>query len=206
MRSGETVELDFGAKQFAWIALIVAGGLGGAFLVGMETGYKRAERGQPSLLAFLETEAQDHTAPVPIPEVLLRGDAEERAKARAIAGAQEPPPPDRQKPIPVLAESSGGQPGAAPPGGDVQVPDPPSPIQASENGSVRLQVAALRSRSNAEGLLGWLLNNGFPALVETNESDGFMRVFVGPFEDAEAAEQGKVRLEQEGFKPVLVPL
>lgn len=189
------IEIDFGAKHLLLAVVIFGGAVAGAFLAGIEAGHRRAQRGQPSVLAFLEREADEHTGPVPIPDVLYQQDAQERAKAKAIESSLEAEAIERQKPTPVPpADGSAGQGQRAP---------APAPRAAIVRGRFRIQVAALRDRGNADGLVGWLENNGYPAQLNEPGADGFLRVYVGPFANKDKAEAAKVRLEQEGFKPMM---
>ncbi len=194
----------FGFKHFLAVAAVACGALGGAYLVGSESGYKRAERGEPSILAFLERQADEHTGRVPIPEVLLEQDARDRAKARALASGAEGRAPDREKPTPAVAVTADGQ---VRPGQTAPEPDSAAqtPRQAPPSGGRQLhfQIAALRETGNAEGLLDWLRNQGFRTHVDRTASDGLVRVYIGPFQDEKDAEVAKVRLEGDGFKPIL---
>ena len=211
-RTGDAVEVVFGAKQLFLAFSVAAFTLAGTFLVGVETGHKRAQRGVSSPLAFLERKADDHTGQVPIPDVLLKEEELERAKSRAIERAAQAAI-ERQKPRPVVSAAESGQ-SAPDPQADAQPPQvQPSPAQpppvqppamsASEAGRIQIQVAALKNRSNAEGLVEWLRNQGFQAHVDADGTDGFLRVYVGPFEEAESAAAVQQRLEQEGFKPMI---
>ena len=201
-RAGDAVEVVFGAKQLFLAFSVAAFTLAGTFLVGVETGHKRAQRGVSSPLAFLERKADDHTGQVPIPDVLLREEEMELAKARAIEKAAQAAI-ERQKPRPVVSASESGQP-APEPQADTQPPPVQPPVMsASEAGRIQIQVAALKNRSNADGLVDWLRNQGFQAHVDADGTDGFLRVYVGPFEEAESAAAVQRRLEQEGFKPMI---
>lgn len=201
-RAGDAVEVVFGAKQLFLAFSVVAFTLAGTFLVGVEAGHKRAQRGVSSPLAFLERKADDHTGQVPIPDVLLREEEMELAKARAIEKAAQAAI-ERQKPRPVVSASESGQ-SAPEPQADAQPPPVQPPVMsASEAGRIQIQVAALKNRSNADGLVDWLRNQGFQAHVDADGTDGFLRVYVGPFEEAESAAAVQRRLEQEGFKPMI---
>lgn len=201
-RTGDAVEVVFGAKQLLLAFFAAAFTLAGTFMVGVEAGHKRAQRGVASPLAFLERKADDHTGQVPIPDVLLREEEMERAKARAIEKAAQAAI-DRQKPRPVVSASESGQSAPAPQADAQPPPAQPPAISASEAGRIQIQVAALKNRSNAEGLVDWLRNQGFQAHVDADGTDGFLRVYVGPFEEAESAAAVRRRLEQEGFKPMI---
>ena len=201
-RAGDAVEVVFGAKQLFLAFSVAAFTLAGTFLVGVEAGHKRAQRGVSSPLAFLERKADDHTGQVPIPDVLLREEEMELAKARAIEKAAQAAI-ERQKPQPVVSASESGQ-SAPEPQADTQPPPVQPPVMsASEDGRIQIQVAALKNRSNADGLVDWLRNQGFQAHVDADGTDGFLRVYVGPFEEAESAAAVQRRLEQEGFKPMI---
>lgn len=75
----------------------------------------------------------------------------------------------------------------------------PAPAAATQT-VISLQVAALSNKGDADALVTTLKKKNIQAFVN---SDGHLfRVQVGPFASAREAEDMKVRLEQEGFKPI----
>ena len=70
---------------------------------------------------------------------------------------------------------------------------------------ITLQVAASRSREDAEKMVAILKTRGYPVFVVTpeyaNVKDNLYRVQVGPFRSPEEAEKVRVKLVQEGLKP-----
>jgi DedD protein len=70
-------------------------------------------------------------------------------------------------------------------------------------GALVLQIAALKSESDALALTDALQQKRFPAFVATLGGDNLYRVQVGPYADAQSANQAKTSLEREGFKAIL---
>jgi len=72
---------------------------------------------------------------------------------------------------------------------------------------ITLQVAASRSREDAEKMVGILKTRGYPVFVVTpeyaNAKDNLYRVQVGPFRSSDEAEKVRVKLVQEGLKPFI---
>ena len=72
---------------------------------------------------------------------------------------------------------------------------------------ITLQVAALRSKRDAEALVNILKGRGYPVFLVAPEyaqaDDNLFRVQVGPFKTHDDAERMHARLSQEGFKPFI---
>jgi cell division septation protein DedD len=70
---------------------------------------------------------------------------------------------------------------------------------------ITLQVAASRSREDAEKMVAILKTRGYPVFVVTpeyaNAKDNLYRVQVGPFRSSGEAEKVRAKLVQEGLKP-----
>ena len=87
------------------------------------------------------------------------------------------------------------------------VPTPPisadrfSPPLIS-HGSIILQVAALKSESDALAMAGAIQNKNFPAFVVMPGADKFYRVQVGPYADAQSAKSARKALDNAGFKSI----
>jgi cell division septation protein DedD len=103
-------------------------------------------------------------------------------------------------------------------------PPPPSPAKAGrepEPGTVAtppvgagevgvgftVQVAASRTKEDAEALVKILESRGYPVFLVTPEyahaNDNLYRVQVGPFTSKDDAEKVRTKLTQEGFKPFI---
>ena len=87
-------------------------------------------------------------------------------------------------------------------------PNPPSPhaLAPGEVGEgIMLQVAALRTKQDAEAMLGALKKRGYPVFMVTPDNphtgDSLYRVQVGPFRTRPDADKARDKLVQEGFKP-----
>jgi cell division septation protein DedD len=72
---------------------------------------------------------------------------------------------------------------------------------------ITLQVAALRTKPDAEALVDILKTRGYPVFLVTPEyahaDDNLFRVQVGPFKTHEDADKVRNKLSQEGFKPFI---
>src|SRR5271156_2787047 len=77
---------------------------------------------------------------------------------------------------------------------------PAAPIPS---GSFSLQVAALKSQTDAFDLATRLQKQKFPAFVVTPQDDKFYRVQVGPYLDQKSADAAKKGLDAAGFKAIV---
>jgi cell division septation protein DedD len=72
---------------------------------------------------------------------------------------------------------------------------------------IAVQVAASRSKPDAESLVKELSSRGYPVFLVTPEyakaGDNLYRVQVGPFATREDAEKTRDKLVEEGFKPFI---
>jgi DedD protein len=91
-------------------------------------------------------------------------------------------------------------------------PEPSSVVNpAAKNEEVgvgfTVQIAASRTKEDAEALVNILKARGYPVLLVTPEyayaNDNLFRVQVGPFTSHEDAEKVRAKLAQEGFKPFI---
>lgn len=71
------------------------------------------------------------------------------------------------------------------------------------HGSYLLQVAALRTESDAISVAKELQKKKFPAFVQTLQGDKYYRVQVGPYTDQKAMQAAKKGLETAGFKAII---
>jgi septal ring-binding cell division protein DamX len=74
---------------------------------------------------------------------------------------------------------------------------------AIPRGAYLLQVAALRTESDALSVASDLRKKKFPAFVQTPQGDKFYRVQVGPYTDQKAVQAAKKGLETAGFKAII---
>jgi DedD protein len=83
----------------------------------------------------------------------------------------------------------------------------PHPSAGDGGEGVTLQVAALRTKQDAEALVAILKGRGYPIFMVTPEhahaDDNLFRVQVGPFKTRDDAEKVRAKLGQEGFKPFI---
>ena len=87
-------------------------------------------------------------------------------------------------------------------------PNPPSPhaLAPGEVGEgIMLQVAALRTKQDAEAMVGVLKKHGYLVFMvmpdNPHAEDSLYRVQVGPFRTRPEADKVRDKLVQEGFKP-----
>ena len=133
------------------------------------------------------------------------------ALARLQASAP-PSPPSEQKAVtapgtaqPVTSPPpSPGKAGMGPEPGTVATP----PAGAGEVGvGFTVQIAASRTKQDAEALVKILEGRGYPVFLVTPEyahaNDNLYRIQVGPFTSKEDAEKVRAKLTQEGFKPFI---
>jgi len=73
----------------------------------------------------------------------------------------------------------------------------------SPHGAYLLQVAALRTESDAISVAGDLRKKKFPAFVQTPQGDKYYRVQVGPYTDQKTMEAARKGLETAGFKAII---
>jgi septal ring-binding cell division protein DamX len=109
---------------------------------------------------------------------------------------------DHLKPAPPAASSAQPRPIAAsaksssPSRGAASAP-------AIPRGAYFLQVAALRTESDALSVASDLRKKKFPAFVQTPQGDKYYRVQVGPYTDQKAMQTAKKGLETAGFKAII---
>jgi len=86
-------------------------------------------------------------------------------------------------------------------------PAPPSPAPGEVGEGITLQVAALRTKQDADALVNILRGRGYPVFMVTPEyahaDDNLFRVQVGPFKTRDDADKVRTKLAQEGFKPFI---
>ena len=120
----------------------------------------------------------------------------------AVAPAAEtvaPAPGDEGAASAATGAGAVATPAPAPAGGP-----PPAPVPAADAGRYTVQVAAVRTRSEADVIAKRLAGRGFPAYVDASSGRGarMYRVRVGAFKDRSGAEPMRQRLEkEEKFKP-----
>jgi cell division septation protein DedD len=131
--------------------------------------------------------------------------APQQASAPASASSE-------QKPVAVPGIAS---PVTAPPPSAAKAEREPAPgaaatppAGAGEVGvGITVQVAASRSKQDAEALVKILEERGYPVFLVTPEyeraNDNLYRVQVGPFRSKDDAEKVRTKLTQEGFKPFI---
>jgi cell division septation protein DedD len=86
-------------------------------------------------------------------------------------------------------------------------PSPPAFARGEVGEGITLQVAALRTKQDAEVMVNVLKGRGYPVFMVTPEhaqaGDNLYRVQVGPFRTRPEADKVHDKLVQEGFKPFI---
>ena len=200
-QSDDEFELILGNKQLLSLFFVIVVFFAAFFSVGYTVGFGHGTDSRTT--AGLEPEELPGPPPVrrsDPPRALID---EPEPEPKPVAENTPPPPPpkaaDKPKPTPQQTAK------AAPPKPQPK-PDPaPKPAAAttSAKGGYHLQVAALRTRQDADLLAGKLKAKGYPVEVNSSRDDGWIRVVVGPFSAPEDAKQYKARLSQEGFDTML---
>jgi cell division protein FtsN len=103
-----------------------------------------------------------------------------------------PPASSPVQPRPVAASAK-----ASPPGRSTTA------ASGIPHGAYLLQVAALRTESDAISVAGDLRKKKFPAFVQTPQGDKYYRVQVGPYTDQKTMEAARKGLETAGFKAII---
>ena len=199
-QSDDEFELILGNKQLLSLFFVIVVFFAAFFSVGYTVGFGHGTDSRTT--AGLEPD--DLPGPPPVrradpPKALI-----EKADPvpKPVAKKADPPPPapkaaDKPKPTPKQTAK------AAPPKPKPQLAPKPAAVAASAKGGYHLQVAALRTRKDADLLAGKLKAKGYPAEVNSSRDDGWIRVVVGPFTAPEDAKDYKARLSKEGFDTML---
>jgi len=86
-------------------------------------------------------------------------------------------------------------------------PSPPTPAAGEVGEGITLQVAAMRTKQDADAVVNILKTGGYPVFLVTPEyahaDDNLFRVLVGPFKTRDDAEKVRAQLAQKGFKPFI---
>jgi cell division septation protein DedD len=210
----ELEERSHSARYMILIFLVCAATCGVFFSLGFLVGYnERASRSVPT------TEVVSAPSAIP-PTVNPPPDsAAATPQASAPASPATSSVPDTEvltpaggaaKPTPVPPPATVAPPrapavAAAKP--DATPPSPPVPAASQVGQGITLQVAALRTKQDAEALVNILKTRGYPVFLVTPEyahaDDNLFRVQVGPFKTRDDADKVRNQLSQEGFKPFI---
>jgi len=128
--------------------------------------------------------------------------APDASAAQTAGPGRNPAPPPAKT---ATATPPAPQHAAAAPATSQQAASAAAPGEVGEG--ITLQVAALRSKQDAEALVNILKGRGYPVFLVTPEyahaNDNLFRVQVGPFQTRDDAEKVRAKLSQEGFKPFI---
>ena len=137
------------------------------------------------------------SVPPPLPPVQASPQASPPSEQKPVTPPETAPPVTAPPPPPAPAETEPGPGAAATP-----------PAEAGEVGvGFTVQIAASRTKQDAEALVKILEGRGYPVFLVSPEyahaNDNLYRVQVGPFTSKDDAEKVRAKLTQEGFKPFI---
>ncbi len=119
----------------------------------------------------------------------------------AVAPVRESASPAATTPSPAVAPKP--QPVVAKPVISTQLAPPPTASLQSaaqlSTGTIMVQIAAVKNRSDAEALAAALQKNGFNATVRTEAQDKLLHVQVGPFDNRDEAKAMRQKLANAGY-------
>ena len=170
------------------------------FSLGFLVGYN-----ERSLKEVLVSERVTSPSAIPPTVVPVPGGAPNASKEMAspTAGSQ---PMTAPAPARISPPTAGASPPKPPAAAGSLASGPGAPGREVGVG-ITLQVAASRSREDAEKMVGILKTRGYPVFIVTpeyaNAKDNLYRVQVGPFPSSDEAEKVRVKLVQEGLKPFI---
>jgi DedD protein len=202
----EHEERKHSARYMIVIFLVCVATCGVFFSLGFLVGYN--ERGSHS---DLPTEAVSSPPAIP-PTVNPPPDSAPPAPQDPAGHAAADSPPETEvippggapRPATQRADASPPQTAAKP---NSNPSTAPSPSAGQVGEGITLQVAALRTKQDAEALVDILKGRGYPVFLVTPEyahaDDNLFRVQVGPFRSRADADKVHDKLVQEGFKPFI---
>ncbi len=199
----EEFELVLGNKQLLSLFFVVVVLFAIFFSFGYMVGFGRGQQDRVATIAEAEPAAEEPGG-VRIPDALLEDVPKEPVAAPervtpARAEVRQKPPPARG----VRTEP------AARPKAPPRVSRPkPRPAASGAAGaaiahSIHIQVAAMRVRADAQMLVGKLRAKNYPVALYAQAGDGWYRVVIGPFPNADSAKAEQRKLAADGFKTIL---
>jgi len=206
----EHEERSHSARYLILIFLVCVATCGVFFSLGFLVGYnERATRSVPSTEVVTSPPVIPPTVNPPpesasvAPQESAAGHAPLNPPPDTVvvppAGGAANPPPTVAKPAEVALPTA-PKPAANP-------PSPSTPAAGVVGVGITLQVAALRTKQDAEHLVDILKARGYPVFLVTPEyahaADNLFRVQVGPFRTRADADKAHDKLVQEGFKPFI---
>ena len=207
----EHEERGHSARYLILIFLVCVATCGVFFSLGFLVGYnERATRSVPA------TEVVT-TPPLVPPTINTPPDSGQAAPQESSAGHPDAnsvpetvvvPPGETATSSPAAAKPADTPPPPAPPHATTApAPSSSAPTAGNVGEGITLQVAALRTRQDAEHLVDILKGRGYPVFLVTPEhahaDDNLFRVQVGPFRTHDDADKMRNKLQQEGFKPFI---
>lgn len=85
----------------------------------------------------------------------------------------------------------------------LELPEQEGEVTLQPPPGILVQVSALTRREDAEALVNLLKERNLPVLVTSSSTDPLFHVVVGPYSSELDAEQARMLLEQDGFRPII---
>ena len=85
----------------------------------------------------------------------------------------------------------------------LELPEQEGEVTLQPPPGILVQVSALTRREDAEALVNLLKERNLPVLVTSSSTDPLFHVVVGPYSSELDAEQTRILLEQDGFRPII---
>jgi DedD protein len=213
----EQDEKGLSARHLILVFLAGMAVCGVFFSLGFLVGYnERSSKATPVVERVTAPAATPPTVnpPPQSSQATSKGPATPTASANPPAELPSPPPAAESKlsATPASLATPVAAPASAPKtekAAEMAPTQPPAATPAAGEVGVgyTIQVAASRTKQDAEALVTILKARGYPVFLVTPEyahaNDNLFRVQVGPFTSREDAEKVRARLAQEGFKPFL---
>jgi cell division protein FtsN len=205
----EELEFVLGNRELLGLFFVIVAFFAAFFSVGYAVGFDHGQSGDP-LPTVASTTPQPDQRPkdeIRLPDTLLKEAPKPLpATAPKVSAAAATAPQAELKPTTEMAVAKAAVAVEKPAPKPVAAPKPSPaarpPAQPAADEGYHLQVAALRVRQDADLLAKKLKDKGYPAAVSM-KGDGWIRVVVGPFASAEAAQTFKKRLSADGFDTML---
>jgi cell division septation protein DedD len=208
-------ERSHSARYLILIFLVCVATCGVFFSLGFLVGYnERASRSAPSTEVVTSppvipptVNPPPESAPV-TPQEVAAGHATPSSAPDTVVippgGAGANPSAPTAKPAGVVPPAQQPQSAAA---AAQNPPSLPTPAAGEVGEGITLQVAAMRTKQDADAVVNILKTGGYPVFLVTPEyahaDDNLFRVLVGPFKAREDAEKVRAELAQKGFKPFI---
>lgn len=196
----EEFELVLGNKQLLSLFFVVVVLFAIFFSFGYTVGFSRGQQDRVAAIADPEP-VREPDPGVRLPDALLE-EAPEKTPAAGSGVSPEPRPIAREPRVPAAPEVKPA-PVREPPPARRAAPPTKAASGVDMARSIHIQVAALRTRPDAQTLVNKLKAKNYPVVLYDKGGDGWFRVVVGPFPTVDAAKAQQRRLRTDGLDTIL---